>query len=260
MRNKYLLYIGIFLCMGIWACSNDAVYYDVKQKRSIYFTWDRYNSVTKTASDTVFFSFALYNETEYEYRVPIKVAGMPLGEELTYEVEVVADSSTAKYDKHFKFGKLVIPKNEVEGYLSIILDRTEDIMDHPVILYLKFKENDYFKPIANNYYRLSVVDGALPEPQWWAPNFLGVYARNNDRLYRKMLEYFWQLEELKPIFYKEKVEEYGLYLEYAKAGFYQVKGNIIWINYVFKPAYDFYTDPANTYEGFDMVNPDRFIR
>lgn len=28
MRNKYLLYIGIFLCMGIWACSNDAVYYD----------------------------------------------------------------------------------------------------------------------------------------------------------------------------------------------------------------------------------------
>ena len=168
MRNKYLLYIGIFLCMGIWACSNDAVYYDVNQKRSIYFTWDRYNSVTKTASDTVFFSFALYNETEYEYRVPIK--------------------------------KLVIPKNEVEGYLSIILDRTEDIMDHPVILYLKFKENDYFKPIANNYYRLSVVDGALPEPQWWAPNFLGVYARNNDRLYRKMLEYFWQLEELKPIF------------------------------------------------------------
>lgn len=62
MRNKYLLYIGIFLCMGIWACSNDAVYYDVNQKRSIYFTWDRYNSVTKTASDTVFFSFALYNE------------------------------------------------------------------------------------------------------------------------------------------------------------------------------------------------------
>lgn len=65
MKNKYLLYIGIFLCMGIWACSNDAVYYDVNQKRSIYFTWDRYNSVTKTASDTVFFSFALYNETEY---------------------------------------------------------------------------------------------------------------------------------------------------------------------------------------------------
>ena len=106
MRNKYLLYIGIFLCMGIWACSNDAVYYDVNQKRSIYFTWDRYNSVTKTASDTVFFSFALYNETEYEYRVPIKVAGMPLGEELTYEVEVVADSSTAKYDKHFKSRKM----------------------------------------------------------------------------------------------------------------------------------------------------------
>ena len=258
MKNKYLLYIGIFLCMGIWACSNDAVYYNVNQKRSIYFTWDRYNSVTKTQSDTVFFSFALYNETEYEY--PIKVAGMPIDEEQAYEVEVLADSSTAVINKHFKFGKLVVPENKVDGELSVILERTEDIMNNPVILYFKFKENDHFKPIANNYYRLSIVDGALPEPQWWAPNFLGVYAQNNDRLYRKMLEYFWQLEELKPIFFKEKVEEFGLYLENANAGFYQLKGNIIWINYVFKPAYEFYSDPANTYEGFKMVNPDRFIR
>ena len=260
MKNKYLIYIGIFLFAGIWACSNDAVYYDANQKRSIYFTWDRYNSASKVTSDTVFFSFALYNETEYEYKIPVKAIGMPLDEDREYEVEVVADSSTAIQDKHFKFGKLVVPKNEVDGVLSLVLERTDDIMNSPVYLYLRFKENNNFKPIADNYYRLSIVDGALPAPQWWMPNFLGVYEKNNDRLYRKLLEYFWQLEDIKPIFYAEAVEEYGLYLERAPATFYRVKGNIIWINYVFKPAYVYYSDPENTYEGFNMVNPDSYIR
>ena len=258
MATKYLIYTGIFLLLG--ACSNKAIYYNPDQKRSIYFNWELSKYISNVVPDTVFFSFAIYEEKEVEYHIPVKSMGMPVDEDQHFELEVVEDSTTAEFGKHYEFGTLIIPKNEVEGILSLKLKRTEDLMNHPVLLYLKFRENDYFKPIANNYYRLSVVDGALPEPQWWAPNFLGVYARNNDRLYRKMLEYFWQLEELKPIFYKEKVEEYGLYLEYAKAGFYQVKGNIIWINYVFKPAYDFYTDPANTYEGFDMVNPDRFIR
>ena len=260
MKNKYLIYIGIFLCMGIWACSNDAVYYDVNQKRSIYFTWDRYNSLEKIKNDTVSFSFALYNETEIEYNIPVKVIGNPVGEDCTYEVEAVADSSTAVMDKHFKIGKLVIPKNEVDGVLSLTLERTDDIMNNPVYLYLRFKENDNFKPIADNYYRLSIVDGTLPAPKWWSAFYLGVYEQNNERLYRKILEGFWKLEELKPIFYAEKVEECGLYLEKADDGFYQKIGNIIWINYVFKPAYDYYSDPANTYEGFVMVNPDRFIR
>lgn len=35
---------------------------------------------------------------------------------------------------------------------------------------------------------------------------------------------------------------------------------MIWIKYVLKPAYEYYSDPENTYEGFAMVDPDRFIR
>lgn len=35
---------------------------------------------------------------------------------------------------------------------------------------------------------------------------------------------------------------------------------MIWIKYVLKPAYEYYRDPVNTYEGFAMVDPDRFIR
>lgn len=42
--------------------------------------------------------------------------------------------------------------------------------------------------------------------------------------------------------------------------FFQMPGNMIWIKYVLKPAYEYYRDPVNTYEGFAMVDPDRFIR
>ena len=185
---------------------------------------------------------------------------MPVDEDQHFELEVVEDSTTAEFGKHYEFGTLIIPKNEVEGILSLKLKRTEDLMNHPVLLYLKFRENDYFKPIEGDHYCLSIMDGKLAKPAWWASYYLGEYSNNNDRLYLKILENFWALEELKPVFYAEKAKEYGKFLENAPTAFFQMPGNMIWIKYVLKPAYEYYRDPVNTYEGFAMVDPDRFIR
>ena len=70
MMTKYLIYTGIFLLLG--ACSNKAIYYNPDQKRSIYFNWDLNKYVSNVAPDTVFFSFAIYEEKEVEYRIPVK--------------------------------------------------------------------------------------------------------------------------------------------------------------------------------------------
>ena len=67
MMTKYLIYTGIFLLLG--ACSNKAIYYNPDQKRSIYFNWDLSNYVSNVAPDTVFFSFAIYEEKEVEINV-----------------------------------------------------------------------------------------------------------------------------------------------------------------------------------------------
>ena len=64
MATKYLIYTGIFLLLG--ACSNKAIYYNPDQKRSIYFNWDLSKYVSNVAPDTVFFSFAIYEEKELE--------------------------------------------------------------------------------------------------------------------------------------------------------------------------------------------------
>lgn len=84
------------------------------------------------------------------------------------EVEVVADSTTAVLGKHFEIEKLVFPRGKVEGILSLQLKRTGDMMGNPVMIYLRFKENDCFTAMENEHYRLSVVDGVLVAPAWWA--------------------------------------------------------------------------------------------
>lgn len=261
MKNRGVILFSLFLLLVAGGCSNDAIYYNTNQKRSIYFDKEAFRtSVMKEIPDTVAFSFALYNEDEYQYEIPVKYIGLPESEDRVFEVEIIKDSTTAVEGTHFAIGKLIVPENAIEGVLSITLKRTEEIMNHPVFLFLKFKENDYFKPLDNDHFRLSVVDGILPAPKWWSTNFLGDYSKNNDRLYRKLLEYYWKLEDSKPVFYAEKLKTYGLYLENAPAAFFQTAGNMIWIKYVFKPAYDYYSDPANKYDGFSMKNPDDFIR
>lgn len=189
MTIKYLIYIGVFLLLG--ACSNSVIYYNPDQKRSIYFDWDLSKYTANVVPDTVFFSFAIYEEKEVEYCIPVKVIGMPINEDQYFELEIVEDSTTAEYEKHYEFGMLNIPKNEVNGIFSLKLNRTEDIMNHPVFLYLKFKENDYFKPMENDHYFLSITDGKLAKPAWWSDYYLGEYNNNNDKLYLKILENFW---------------------------------------------------------------------
>lgn len=173
MMTKYLIYTGIFLLLG--ACSNKAIYYNPDQKRSIYFNWDLNKYVSNVAPDTVFFSFAIYEEKEVEYRIPVKSMGMSVDEDQCFELEVVEDSTTAEFGKHYEFGTLIIPKNEVEGVLPLKLKRTEDLMNHPVLLYLKFRENDYFRPMEGDHYCLSIIDGKLAKPAWWTSYYLGEY-------------------------------------------------------------------------------------
>ena len=102
MTTKYLIYTGIFLLLG--ACSNKAIYYNPDQKRSIYFNWDLSKYVSNVAPDTVFFSFAIYEEKEVEYRIPVKSMGMSVDEDQYFELEVVEDSTTAEFGKHYEFG------------------------------------------------------------------------------------------------------------------------------------------------------------
>lgn len=252
--------LSVMVSLLISACNNDSLIYDQSQKRSVYFYKDASHYISGIVPDTIQFSFAAMDESVYHFEIPVRFIGMPAEKELECEIDVVTDSSTAIRGKHFEINNVLFSKNSVEGFLTLQLLRTEDLMKCPVIIFLRFKENRYFKPMENDHFLLYITDGVLVAPSWWPAGYFGVYENNNHLLYRKILENYWELETLKPVFYTETVKEYGRYLEKAPVGFFQLPGNMIWIKYVLKPAYEFYCDPANKYEGFTMENPDSFIR
>lgn len=212
-------------------------------------------------NDSSEFSFAYYEDSTYIYKFPVKYTGMPVNENTEFAVKILSDSSSAVIHKHYDIGKLQISPDTKECFLSFELYRTEDIMENPVNIKFRLEENENFKPLHVFSHNLIVVDGILPAPPWWdiAKFYLGEYKNNNHKLYRKILEYYWLLEKDKPVFYAETLKQYGRYLENAPAGFYQKNNTIIWVKYVLKPAYEYFSDPEHTYEGFSMVNPDRFI-
>lgn len=256
MNTRNIIY-GIICCAGLGACSNGAVFYDIGQKRSIYFDQEE-------RQDTVEFSFSFYavDIKEYVYQIPVKVTGVPVTGEQTFAVEVLT-GATAQVSTHYEWEEMKIPKGEVKGYLKVKLKRTADMMESPFYLHFRLMENENFRPLSDEEtYCLSIADGILPEPHWWTvgKSFLGEYKNDNYKLYQKILENFRALEEINPIFYTETVESYGLYLENAPDGFFQKYNTVIWVKYVLKPPYDFFMLPENSYEGFAMVNPDRFIR
>ena len=152
MKRITLISFAIGLALSALSCSDDDLMYNVHQKRSVYF--DR-----ESKTDTIFFSFVSVEGDDYDYRIPIRVIGKPLNEVQHPVVMVVADSSTARENVHYVMGEVVIPADSVRGVLNIRLNKTGDMKERSYYLYLRFAEDEYFKPIADDNYMLSIADG-----------------------------------------------------------------------------------------------------
>lgn len=231
-----------------FSCSDDDLMYDVHQKRSIYF--DRENKV-----DTIFFSFVSVEGDSYNYQIPIKAIGKPVHEIQKPVVSVITDSMTAREGMHYVIGEMVIPADSIRGFLSIQLKKTEEMKKQSYSLYLRFVENEYFKPIADDNYILSITDGEYTRPDWWKDADLGTFSSG---LFKRILEKYWELEEVRPVEYAYFEENYGRLLENAPAWFWSNQYPTIWVKFVLKPVYEYYQEHPT--EGVNMPNPDKFLK
>lgn len=247
MKKIVLICCTIILALITFSCSDDDLMYDIHQKRSVYF--DRTNKV-----DTVFFSFVSVEGDSYNYQIPIKTIGKPVHEIQKPTVSVVTDSTTAQEEVHYVIGEISIPADSVRGFLNIQLKKTEEMKKKSCHLYLRFAENEYFKPIANDDYILSVTDGEYTRPDWWKDSDLGTFSSG---LFKRILEKYWELEKLRPVEYAYFEENYGRLLENAPAWFWSGEYPAIWVKYVFKPVYEYYQEHPT--EGVHMKNPDAFL-
>lgn len=249
MKKFTWMSCAILVAALIISCSDDDLMYDVYQKRSIYF--DRGN----TDSDTTFFSFVTVEEDSYDYGTRVGVIGKPIGEPQRFVVAVVVDSTTARENEHYAIGELLIPADSVWGTLHIRLNRTGEMLERAFLLYLQFMENEYFRPAANNRFILSIADGEYTRPDWWKDADLGTFSSD---LFKRILEKYWELEDIRPVEYAYFEENYGRILENAPAWFWSNQYPTLWVKYVLKPVYEYYQD--NPTEGVNMPNPDKLLK
>lgn len=126
------------------------------------------------------YSFALQHSSLLEDTLYIKVLlmGCLADYNRTFQVVAIPDSTTAVCPTHYEILEGLIPANEYEGYLPVLIKRTEDTKEQSVTLYLEIT-NDGELAAGNSdaiHFRLSWGD-ILMRPTHW-PYYFGAYSNN----------------------------------------------------------------------------------
>lgn len=245
-------------------CQNDYMEYD-SSLRGVYFT-----------RDTLEYSFGVTPiETQtYLLKVPFRTMGIVADTDRTVNFEIVADSTDATEGVQFTLGEARIEAGQTEGYVPVTLLRsglegTYATGYRRYRLGLRLKSNEHFTPILNAKDQLRVVrfDNAIEQPRWMGVNNEKIWPSYNLGVWHpykliKMVELFHGLEATMPETYQRIADLYGENLESIPYGDPYIF-KTIFNKYIFKPMYDYFSDPANhdaiisAYPDFpfDMPNP-----
>lgn len=239
------------------SCQNTALMYDVSQPGTIYF-------VKTTSADAPVCSFVFESGDEITYEVPVKLMGMPCDYDREFVVTLKQDTmttikaggvsyvvETAVLGHDFDMGNLVIPADSINGKIIFTLHRTPEMQNKYRSVLTEIGTNESFIPLYGDYYRFFISDGDVSLPKWWNNGGNGSTLLEGWQMYvgrffpekfRRMLQYYWDLEETQPEFYEEAVKKYGKYLdrEGISAGFYQKDNPAVWAKYVLIPLYEYY--------------------
>ncbi len=129
---------------------------------------------------TMVLSFAvLPGETEAELGVPLRMIGLPQGEDLGYEVAVVTEGDDKTTLSAQSYSLPASPTFRAGGYrdtLVVRFNRTPDLKDMEFRLTLELKTNDNYsadhRVLARKLIR---VGDKLVRPEWWTQNIADIY-------------------------------------------------------------------------------------
>ena len=252
------------ICSLMAGCGNDYMEYD-SSLRGIYFT-----------RDTLEYSFGVtpVEIQTHVLKVPFRTMGIVTQTDRAVSFEIVTDSTTATEGVQFTLGEAVIEAGQTEGYIPVTLLRsglegTYATGYHRYRLGLRLRANENFTPTLNSRDQLRVVcfDNAVEQPSWLGRDnekIWPAYSLGQWHPYKliKMVELFHGLEATMPETYQRIADLYGENLESIPYGDPYIF-KTIFNKYIFKPMYDYFSNPANrdaimtAYPDFpfDMPNP-----
>ncbi len=129
---------------------------------------------------TMVLSFAvLPGETEAELGVPLRMIGLPQGEDLGYEVAVVTEGDDKTTLSAQSYSLPADPTFKGGGYrdtLVVTLNRTPDLKDAELTLTLELKTNGNYSADNRVFARKRIrVSDKLVRPEWWTQNISDIY-------------------------------------------------------------------------------------
>lgn len=246
-------------CMTLFcwtACENTGLLYDTEQKGTLY------SDVKSTVK-----SFVFELGEEMEYKIPIQLMGMPKEYERSYELEFSLQENLTEWSAggvtypvvqarngiDFTVGKQTFAAHAVVDTIRFTLHRSDFIKNKYAQVYFRIKENDQFIGLHDQYLSFFITDGEVTMPDWWYNGVNGAARVDGWQMYigkfypekfRRMLQYYWDMEQSAPLFYADVVETYGKYLDSPTitAGFYQKDYPAVWAKYVLIPLYEYYKE------------------
>lgn len=273
--NKLFVVLSLSVIVLFTACKDDNyLKYDISYT-GVYFT-----------KDTLKYSFSVtpIEVKSHEYRIPVKIMGVPSNEvrEIAFVVTPLETNSIIPEEgKHYRVGKALIQPDSITGYIPVIILRDHLGGDYntgyPTYrISLQLIENDNFTPTlsAAEQVRVLEFDNAIDTPEWldykndkiWVPGNphpqLGSW---HPYTYIKLAEQFKTIKDVPNMkeTYEKMVEYYGGdNLERVPyASFYPYLP--IMQKYVLAPLYEYFNDPVHIAEinemyddyPFDFPNP-----
>ena len=251
--NKLFVVLALPVMLFFTACQENYLKYDTSYN-GVYFT-----------KDTLKYSFSVtpLDVTSYEFRVPIKIMGVPVNKAREVAFVVNPDSTTAVEGVHYNIGKAVVQADSITGYIPVTILRNNLQGDYEsgyerYRLCMQLVENDEFVPTLSkeSSVRILEFDNAIDIPEWlnyqgtklWVPgNSHPNLGSWHPYTYMKLAEQFKTIKDIPNMeeTYEKMVEYYGgenlEKVPYAQ--FYPYLP--VMQKYVFAPLYKYFSDEEN---------------
>lgn len=217
-------------------------------EKTDYATFDTTFTGIYFSEDSMRYSFGVtpLATTSYIMKLPVKIMGAPTKQKRTFQIEVIAKTTTAKENMHYKMpAECVIEADSVNGFLPLEVIREDLGETESYQVTFKLIKTDQFTPIQEiGEQIIAIFNNIVEPPAWkdwqgnptWPDDKLGPW---NPIVWVKFMEYFRLMEESHPATYKSIVAACGPNLENVEYG-WPWDFDVSIKKYILIPLYDFF--------------------
>lgn len=228
------------------SCEENYLKYDATYN-GIYFTKD---------STSYSFGVTPIETRTHLYKIPVAIMGAKSKEKRYIAYEICPELTKASEGVQYSIGEVCILPDSISGYIPVTINRDnlEGSFQTKYTRYelcIKLLPNENFVPTLDSVHQVHMFrfDNSVEQPEWYNDKGEKIWSKEKLGEWHplkliKMVEFFHELEAIKPETYKKMVAEYGENLEHIKNGDPErYKGTFD--KYIYSKMYDYFSDPAN---------------